>query len=60
MNLILILTLILILLLQPVLTLSHSLTRNVVFVDIGHAGTQAAACSFNKGKLTMLNHTILT
>lgn len=29
--------------------------RNVVFVDIGHAGTQAAACSFNKGKLTMLS-----
>jgi len=29
--------------------------RNVVFVDVGHTGTQAAACSFNKGKLTMLS-----
>lgn len=29
--------------------------RNVVFVDVGHTGTQVAACSFNKGKLTMLS-----
>lgn len=29
--------------------------RNVVFLDVGHTGTQAAACSFNKGKLTMLS-----
>ena len=27
--------------------------RNVVFVDCGHTGIQAAACSFNKGKLVM-------
>ena len=27
--------------------------RNVVFVDAGHRGVQAAACSFNKGKLVM-------
>merc|ERR1719249_192985 len=30
-------------------------SRNVVFVDVGHTGTQVAACSFNKGKLTMLS-----
>jgi len=29
--------------------------RNVVFVDVGHTGTQVAASSFNKGKLTMLS-----
>ena len=29
--------------------------RNVVFVDVGHTGTQVAACSFNKGKLNMLS-----
>ena len=29
-------------------------SRNVVFVDCGHTGTQVAAASFNKGKLTML------
>jgi len=29
-------------------------SRNVVFVDCGHTGTQVAACSFNKGKLNML------
>ncbi|XP_023335188.1 heat shock 70 kDa protein 4 [Eurytemora carolleeae] len=29
--------------------------RNVVFVDVGHTGTQVAACSFHKGKLTMLS-----
>ncbi len=27
--------------------------RKVVFVDAGHRGLQVAACSFNKGKLTM-------
>jgi len=27
--------------------------RNVVFVDCGHTGIQASACSFNKGKLVM-------
>jgi len=27
--------------------------RNVVFVDCGHRGIQAAACSFNKGKLVV-------
>jgi heat shock protein 4 len=27
--------------------------RNVIFVDVGHIGIQAAACSFNKGKLVM-------
>jgi molecular chaperone DnaK (HSP70) len=27
--------------------------RNVVFVDVGHIGVQAAACSFNKGKLSV-------
>ena len=27
--------------------------RNVVFVDVGYVGVQAAACSFNKGKLVM-------
>jgi molecular chaperone DnaK (HSP70) len=27
--------------------------RNVIFVDVGHVGVQAAACSFNKGKLTV-------
>lgn len=25
--------------------------RNVVFVDVGHAGYQVSACAFNKGKL---------
>jgi len=29
-------------------------SRNVVFVDVGHTGTQVSACSFHKGKLTML------
>jgi len=29
-------------------------SRNVVFVDCGHTGTQVAAASFNKGKLSML------
>lgn len=29
-------------------------SRNVIFVDAGHTGTQVSACSFNKGKLTML------
>lgn len=29
--------------------------RNVIFVDIGHTGTQVCATSFNKGKLTMLS-----
>jgi len=29
--------------------------RNVIFVDVGHTGTQVAATSFNKGKLTMLS-----
>jgi len=29
-------------------------SRNVIFVDCGHTGTQVAACSFNKGKLSML------
>jgi len=29
-------------------------SRNVIFVDFGHTGTQVAATSFNKGKLTML------
>lgn len=29
--------------------------RNVIFVDCGHTSTQAAACSFNKGKLTILS-----
>jgi len=29
--------------------------RNVVFVDAGHVGTQVAACSFHKGKLTMIS-----
>jgi len=28
--------------------------RNVIFVDVGHTGTQVCATSFNKGKLTML------
>lgn len=28
--------------------------RNVIFVDCGHTSTQVAACSFNKGKLTIL------
>jgi len=28
--------------------------RNVVFVDSGHTGTQVSACSFHKGKLTMI------
>jgi len=28
--------------------------RNVVFVDAGHIGTQVSACSFHKGKLTMI------
>lgn len=27
--------------------------RNVIFVDVGHVGIQASACSFNKGKLVM-------
>lgn len=27
--------------------------RNVVFVDVGHIGIQAAACSFHNGKLVM-------
>jgi molecular chaperone DnaK (HSP70) len=27
--------------------------RNVIFVDCGHQGIQAAGCSFNKGKLVM-------
>jgi len=30
-------------------------SRNVVFVDCGHTGTQISAASFNKGKLTMLS-----
>jgi molecular chaperone DnaK (HSP70) len=30
--------------------------RNVVFVDVGHTGTQVAACSFNKGKLKMISN----
>lgn len=29
-------------------------SRNVIFVDIGHAGMQVSACAFNKGKLKML------
>lgn len=29
--------------------------RTVVFVDCGHTSIQVAACSFNKGKLTMLS-----
>jgi len=29
-------------------------SRNVVFVDVGHTGTQVSASSFHKGKLTML------
>jgi len=29
--------------------------RNVIFVDVGHTGTQVSATSFNKGKLTMLS-----
>jgi len=29
-------------------------SRNVVFVDCGHTGTQVSAASFNKGKLSML------
>jgi len=29
-------------------------SRNVVFVDAGHTGTQVSACSFHKGKLTMI------
>jgi len=29
-------------------------SRNVIFVDVGHIGTQVSACSFHKGKLTML------
>jgi molecular chaperone DnaK (HSP70) len=29
--------------------------RNVIFVDCGHTSTQVAACSFNKGKLTILS-----
>jgi len=29
--------------------------RNVVFVDCGHTSLQVAACSFNKGKLTMIS-----
>jgi len=28
--------------------------RNVIFVDVGHTGTQVSATSFYKGKLTML------
>jgi len=28
--------------------------RNVVFVDVGHTGTQVSACSFHKGKLNMI------
>lgn len=28
--------------------------RNVVFVDVGHAGYQVSACAFNKGKLKVL------
>ncbi|XP_071749147.1 heat shock 70 kDa protein 4L isoform X1 [Lepeophtheirus salmonis] len=31
--------------------------RNVIFVDVGHRGAQAAACSFNKGKLSMVCNT---
>jgi len=31
--------------------------RTVVFVDSGHTSIQVAACSFNKGKLTMLTST---
>jgi molecular chaperone DnaK (HSP70) len=31
--------------------------RTVVFVDCGHTSVQVAACSFNKGKLTMLAST---
>lgn len=31
--------------------------RHVVFLDIGHASTQASLVAFNKGKLTMLNTT---
>ncbi|CAB3402024.1 unnamed protein product [Caenorhabditis bovis] len=31
--------------------------RHVVFLDIGHACTQASLVAFNKGKLTMLNTT---
>ena len=31
-------------------------SRNVVFVDVGYTGTQVSACSFNKGKLTMLSN----
>jgi molecular chaperone DnaK (HSP70) len=30
-------------------------SRNVVFVDCGHTGTNICAASFNKGKLTMLS-----
>ena len=29
-------------------------SRNVVFVDCGHTGTQIAVASFNKGKLTAI------
>lgn len=35
------------------LPLPEEKARNVVFVDVGHVGIQAAACSFNKGKLVM-------
>ncbi|QQP36939.1 HSP70 family member 1, partial [Caligus rogercresseyi] len=31
--------------------------RNVVFVDVGHRGAQAAAVSFNKGKLSLVANT---
>lgn len=31
-------------------------SRNVVFVDIGYTGTQMSACSFNKGKLSVLSY----